>query len=84
MVNNRHVLAEGEPFDYEQVGNNMSERIGGPILYDIVRKWGIFKKRFYEIGNNYVQARLFGNVSVCENGNTLEEDVFGGGRSREI
>jgi hypothetical protein len=84
MVNNRQVLAEGGPFDYEQVGNNMSERTGGPILYDIVRKWGIFKMRFYEVGNNYVQARLFGNVSICENENTLEMEVFGGGRSREI
>ncbi len=38
MVNNRQVLSGEIIFDYESVGENRGERLGGPIMDDIVKK----------------------------------------------
>jgi hypothetical protein len=54
------------------------------ILEDIVISWEKFKVCFYEWGNNINRAEIFSNRVLFENGDTMEERVFGGDRQIEV
>ncbi len=54
------------------------------ILEDIVIAWEKFKVCFYEWGNNINRAEIFSNRALFENGDTMEQRVFGGDRQNEV
>jgi hypothetical protein len=50
------------------------------IMEDIIIAWNKFRINFYEWGNNINVAEAFGNSALFEDGETMEEKVFMGGR----
>jgi hypothetical protein len=51
-------------FDYERVGNRSWDRVIGPVAEDILENWRKFKREFYRIGHNILEANLFENIGV--------------------
>jgi hypothetical protein len=54
------------------------------IMENIIEAWTVFKRRFYEWGNNINRAEIFGNEAVVSTGECIEELVFGNVRYQEI
>ncbi len=78
MIGDRQILEGEKDFDYERIC--MGTLNCGPIIEDI-EKWGCFKRKFYEVGNNWTLAKIFRNNAITDNRGTLELDVFGEQRS---
>jgi hypothetical protein len=75
MIGDRQILEGEKDFDYERIG--MGTMNCGPIIADIIEKWGYFKRKFYEVGNNWTVAKIFRNNEITDNRVSLELDVFG-------
>ncbi len=54
------------------------------IMENIIEAWTMFKRRFYEWGNNINRAEIFGNEALSNTGECIEELVFGNVRYQEI
>ncbi len=65
-------------FDYERIGNGSWNRVIGPVAEDIVENWRNFKREFYRIGHNIVEAKLFENIGLENENRGVETLVFGG------
>jgi len=76
------VLKEVEA-NLDRVQNSRGEN-GRGILGGIVDCWMEFKKKYYECGENYKYATLFGNSALDPEGNGIEEGIFGRVRYREM
>jgi hypothetical protein len=77
MIEDRRILLGEKAFDYERIGVGTGNMNRGPILTDIIENWGSFKKKFYEVGNNWTLAKIFRKNAIVDNGGMLEVDVFG-------
>ncbi len=62
----------------------MDIRREGIICADILTKWFEYKSDYYRTGNNIMEAHIFENKGILENGSTLESLVFTQVRCREI
>ncbi len=65
-------------FDYERVGNGRWDRVIGPVAEDILENWRNFKREFYRIGHNLLEANLFENIGLENENRGLETVIFGG------
>jgi hypothetical protein len=69
---------------YDQIGGCVDTRREGIICTDILEKWFEYKRDYYRIGNNIMEAHIIENKGIMENGSTLENLVFTSARYREV
>ncbi len=73
-----HLACNGEQrIDAWRVDSSFLKDQGIPVLEDIVKKWEIFKSKFYEWGDNISMAEIFGNSSLSGQHRESGERIFG-------
>ncbi len=77
VIDDRRVLNGDIEFDYERICTEYNGGDKGIIVQDIGVNWKMFKRKFYEVGGNFMIAKIFGNNAILENGVNLEVEVFG-------
>jgi hypothetical protein len=70
------VLMEEVGIEYDQIGRRRENNEMGIVRNEIMRQWVKFKGMYYDIGNNVLEAKIFGNIGICEPGVTVESNVF--------
>jgi hypothetical protein len=79
-IEDRRVLNGELEFDYERMCTYYNRGDKGIIVQDIGANWRTFKRKFYDVGGNFMTAKIFGNNALLENGANLEVEVFGENR----
>jgi hypothetical protein len=70
--------------EYDQIGSDVDVGGGDIICVDILMKWSEYKRDYYRIGNNILEAHLFENKGAFEENATVNSLVFDQGRYREL
>jgi hypothetical protein len=65
---------------YDQMGGDVDAGSLGIIGKDILLKWYEYKREYYMMGNNILEAYLFDNKGVFEENDTVNNVVFNQGR----
>jgi hypothetical protein len=69
---------------YDHIGCYVDIRREGIIVSDILTKWFEYKRDYYRTDNNILEAHIFENKGILDNGSTIENQVFIQGRYREV
>jgi hypothetical protein len=65
---------------YDQMGGDVDAGSLGVICKDILLKWCEYKREYYMMGNNILEAYLFENKGVIDENDTVNNVVFNHGR----
>jgi hypothetical protein len=69
---------------YERIGNNYMRGDNGVIIGEILSSWNVFYGLFVRIGRNIMEAEVFNNGSLTDNGRYLEQAIFSGNRIGQL
>jgi hypothetical protein len=59
------------------IGELGGDRTTSKLLENIMNKWNKFKKGYYDIANNIMVAKIFGNSILGERSVCVDYEVFG-------
>ncbi len=71
------LITGGRQVEADRIGlNGLGER-NWVVLRHVMDKWNSFKRYFYEVGTNALEAAVFGNVMLGREGGSVDMEVFG-------
>jgi hypothetical protein len=71
------LVTGGRQIEADRIGSIRQEERNLSILRYVLDRWYTFKRKFYEVGNNVLEALVFGNTTLGRAGDSVDTEVFG-------